>query len=111
MTGNIYQKLAARTINENLTDDSKLYHALFGMVSEIGEIHSLYQKFYQGHGRPSDEHVKKELGDLLWFICELCTVKHWSLEDIMMLNIEKLTRRYPDGFDVERSKHRAAGDI
>lgn len=110
MTGNEYQKLAARTMNEELTFKEEELHALHGMVGEIGEIHSIYQKMYQGH-RFDEGHLMKELGDLLWFIAEYCTSKNWDLEDIMKLNINKLKERYPDGFDEEQSLHRKAGDI
>lgn len=110
MTGNEYQELAARTINKNLTVREKEYHALHGMVGEIGEIHSIYQKKYQGHPICID-HLKKELGDLLWFIAEYCTSYCWNLEDIMQMNIDKLKARYPEGFDVEHSLHREEGDV
>lgn len=110
MLGNEYQKLAARTINPDLTCDGLENHALHGMVGEIGEIHSLYQKIYQGH-KIDDEHLKKEVGDLLWFVAEYCTAMNWSLEDVMQLNINKLRARFPEGFEVDRSLHRAAGDI
>ena len=110
MTGNEYQKLASRTIGKTMTPIEKEFHALHGMVGEIGELHSLYQKKYQGHTM-SEEHAKKELGDLLWFVAEYCTAVGWDLEDIMELNIEKLRARYPDGFDVEKSLHRKEGDI
>lgn len=110
MTGNYYQKLAARTINTDLSRIEKEYHALHGMVGEIGELHSIYQKSYQGHGL-NFEHMKKELGDLLWFVAEYCTTMNWELEEIMQLNIEKLLNRYPDKFDAEKSLHRAEGDI
>lgn len=110
MTGNEYQELAARTINKGLTFEEQKFHALHGMVGEIGEIHSIYQKMYQGHAFEVD-HVKKEFGDLLWFIAEYCTAKGWSLDDIMRMNIDKLKERYPDGFKAEQSLHRKAGDI
>lgn len=110
MTGNEYQNLAARTIDKSLCGLKKEYHALHGMVGEIGELHSLYQKAFQGHEFEED-HAKKELGDLLWFIAEYCTAKGWDLEEIMGLNIAKLIARYPDGFEVEKSLHRKAGDI
>lgn len=110
MTGNEYQKLASRTIPNEFEDIEKEFHALHGMVGEIGELHSIYQKVYQGHDF-SEEHAKKELGDLLWFIAEYCTAFNWSLEDIMRMNIDKLLARYPDGFDADHSLHRAKGDI
>ena len=110
MDASIYQTLAARTINRELSPAAMKYHALHGMSSEIGELHGLYQKVYQGH--PLDvEHEKKEVGDLLWFIAEFSTVKGWDLSEIMELNIEKLKARYPDGFEAKRSLNRKEGDI
>lgn len=110
MTGNEYQKLAARTINQGLTSEGQKHHALHGMVGEIGEIHSIYQKLYQGHSFEVD-HMKSEVGDLLWFIAEYCTAKGWLLNDIMQTNIDKLKVRYPEGFDEDKSLHRAKEDI
>ena len=110
MRMNEYQALAARTINMNLDDLQMSFHALHGMVGEIGEIHSLYQKTYQGHEMKAG-HVKKELGDLLWFISEYCTALGWDLEDVAQMNIDKLKARYPEGFSEDKSLHRKEGDI
>lgn len=110
MTLNEYQKLASRTMSDDLTPIGQERHALHGMVGEIGEIHSIYQKIYQGH-KPSDEHKKKELGDLMWFIAEYCTANCWDLDEIATMNIEKLKARYPEGFNAEQSLNRAEGDI
>jgi transcriptional regulator with XRE-family HTH domain len=110
MTLNEYQKAAARTMNPKLYPEQQANHALHGMVGEIGEIHSLYQKSYQGH--PVEcAHLKKELGDLLWFIAEYCTAMGWTLEDVAQLNIDKLKARYPEGFSADKSLHRKEGDI
>lgn len=110
MTGKEYQDLAGRTINDELYDYEMEMHALCGMVGEIGEIHSLYQKTYQGHIF-EEEHAKKELGDLMWFIAEYCTAMNWELDEIMEMNIDKLRKRYPDGFKSEQSLNRKKGDI
>lgn len=107
---NEYQHLAARTINEELKRDELRKHALHGMVSEIGELHGIYQKVFQNHPI-SEEHLKKEIGDLLWFIAEYCTAMEWNMGEVAKMNIEKLIARYPDGFDSQRSIHRLAGDI
>ena len=105
LRANEYQELAARTINTKLSSYATEMHALHGMVGEIGEIHSIYQKTYQGH--PFDEEeLKKELGDLLWFIAEYCTACNFTLEDVAKTNIEKLKARYPEGFSTERSVNR-----
>lgn len=110
MLVNEYQRLAARTISKGMGKASMEMHALHGMVGEIGELHSLYQKAYQGH-EWDEEHAKKELGDLCWFIAEYCTANGWELEDVMQRNIDKLKKRYPEGFEAERSLHRQEGDV
>lgn len=107
---NRYQALASRTIGKDMTSKQKELHALHGMVGEIGELHSIYQKYYQGH-QMSEEHMKKELGDLLWFVAEYCTARRWKLQEVANLNIEKLKARYPEGFEVNRSLFREEGDI
>lgn len=109
MDANKYQSLAMRTCNiEN--KKHKIEHALHGMVSEIGEIHGIYQKEYQGHDI-DPRHLFKEVGDLLWFIAEFVDAHDWCLSTVMMANIEKLKKRYPNGFEEERSLHREEGDI
>ena len=110
MTGNEYQRLAARTIRKGATRDEMEQHALHGLVGEIGELHSIYQKFYQGHDLNYD-HCFSEVSDICWFIAEYCTAFDVQLDDVFQYNIEKLRRRYPEGFDEERSLHRATNDI
>ena len=110
MTFKEYQELANRTVPTQIPIEQEC-QALHGMVAEIGELHSIYQKRYQGHLDVSDEHRKKELGDLLWFIAEYCTGCGWSLDEVARLNIDKLKSRYPKGFESERSIHRDEGDI
>lgn len=110
MTGNEYQKMAARTVDQKLTPVEQELHALYGMVGEIGELHSIYQKVFQGHPMEK-EHLEKEVGDLLWFVAEYCGALGWDLEDVMELNIQKLLKRYPDGFEAEKSLHRLQGDV
>ena len=110
MTFKEYQELAGRTM-PTVTLYELEFHALFGLVGEIGELHSIYQKRFQGHTEDTEEHRKKELGDLLWFAAEYCTSQDWSLDEIARLNIDKLKARYPKGFESERSIHRAEGDI
>ena len=107
---NEYQRLATRTIDREMMPWEIQSHALHGMVAEIGELHGIYQKVYQGHEADID-HLKKELGDLLWFVAEYCTGSEWDLSEIAQLNIDKLKARYPEGFDPEKSLHRKEGDI
>lgn len=103
-----YQELARRTQSKEMTYNDMLYHALFGMCSELGEIHSIFQHFYQGEGMDGERKAAlvSEAGDLLWFLSEFCDALSITMDDIANANINKLRRRYPYGFDVERSAHR-----
>lgn len=107
---NDYQELSRRTQSTELSLEDKRRHALFGLCSEVGEIHSIFQHEYQG--KPADkEKVIDECGDLLWFLCELCDSFFINLSDVMEYNINKLKARYPQGFDVERSERRHESEL
>lgn len=110
ITPNDYQKMAAQFINEGLTATEQTLHGVLGLTSEAGEVSGLFQKFYQGHVI-KHEHLKKELGDCLWMIAEICTSTGWDMSEIMAMNISKLKARYPNGFSTEKSLHRKDGDI
>ena len=107
MTLNEYQDLAARTINHELSDAETLLHALHEIAAECGEIHSLFQKVYQGH-EMDDHKLMLEVGDLIWGAAEFCTAKGWKLDDVANANIAKLKDRYPDGFSKGKSLYRDA---
>lgn len=106
MNMNEYQDLARRTQNPELEDYERLLHALFGIGSECGEILGLYQKVFQRHELDEDK-VIDEMGDLMWFVAELCDCLKVEMDFVGKHNIDKLLKRYPgDGFDAERSIHR-----
>ena len=111
MTGTEYQNLAMRTaaIPEENTDD-RMKHGAFGLASEAGEVCGILQKVYQGHER-DNTHMAKELGDCLWMIAEICSAIGITMDEVMQMNIDKLKARYPQGFEAEKSLHRAEGDI
>lgn len=120
MTGNEYQKLAMRTCSFDINSERSIqkdserfdaiHHGVFGLCSEAGEVASIYQKSYQGH--PVEiEHLKKELGDCMWMIAEICSAYGIELDEVMKTNIEKLKKRYPNGFEPYRSLNRDIGDI
>lgn len=110
MTLDTYQELAARTINTELSLPETIEHAYLTVGTEASEILDIFKKRLQGH--PVDyRHVLSEAGDVLWGLAELATALGERLSDVALHNIEKLRKRYPDGFDPERSMHRAPGDI
>lgn len=110
MTLSEYQILAARTINKDLSKGAKINHALFGLSAEAGEVTGIFQKKLQGH--PIDlDHLKKEIGDCMWMLAELCTANGIEMQEACEMNIAKLKERYPDGFNTEQSIHRGVSDI
>lgn len=110
MTLNEYQLAAQRTSNTT-TFAAKVENGLLGLFGEGGECADLLKKFmFQGH-RLDKQHMAKELGDVLWYVAEIATGLEMTMDEIAQRNIEKLKARYPDGFDPERSQHRAAGDV
>lgn len=111
LTANEYQKLAMRTCSIPYEHEREmLLHATTGLASEAGEFAGLLQKTYQGH-EYDREHAIKELGDCCWMIAEACTALDVMMEEVMLCNINKLKKRFPEGFDPERSLHRAKGDV
>lgn len=100
-----YQYMAARTINPDLDQYRTLLHAVHEIAAECGEIHALFQKTYQGHAMDLTE-LQLEVGDLLWGIAEICTAMRWELSAVARANIDKLLKRYPDGFSSDRSVNR-----
>lgn len=111
MTPNEYQKLAMRTAPKGCSSSDYILNSALGLTGEAGEFADIVKKcVFQGH--PYDhEHLKKELGDILWYVAMACEGVGTSIETVMELNIDKLQARYPDGFDSERSQHRVEGDI
>lgn len=106
ITLNEYQDMASRTINGSMSPNEMTQHALYGMGSELGELYSIFQHMLQERSSVDCSELKKELGDLMWFVAEFATANCWSLNEIAQKNIEKLMKRYPDGFSEERSKNR-----
>lgn len=105
MEFNEYQEQARRTQRSDLPIWALREHALYGLTSEVGEVMGLHQKVHQGH--PMDETaLRLEIGDVMWFIAELCDVYGWSMSDIAAANIEKLRNRYRERFSVEESVNR-----
>lgn len=106
MTINEYQKLAMVTKNPELSGRELLINSVMGLCGESGEVIDLVKK-HVSHGHPLNrEKLIDELGDVAWYLAECATVLEVPLEDILARNIEKLKKRYPEGFSSERSINR-----
>ena len=106
MTVNEYQKLAMTTLNPALNKKDVLINGVMGLCGESGEAIDIVKKWLaQGHELDKQK-LAKELGDIAWYLAETATALDMDLEDVFSANIEKLRKRYPEGFDSQRSIQR-----
>jgi NTP pyrophosphatase (non-canonical NTP hydrolase) len=93
----------------------RLLTAAVGMSAEAGEFTEVVKKIvFQGKPVNNDNlfHLKRELGDIMWYVMQACIGLDVSLEEIVEMNVEKLLSRYPEGaFDVHFSENRKEGDV
>jgi NTP pyrophosphatase (non-canonical NTP hydrolase) len=93
----------------------RLLTAAVGMSAEAGEFTEIVKKMVF-QGKPVNEenlfHLKRELGDIMWYVSQACIGLDISLEEVIQMNFEKLSARYPEGaFTIERSENRKEGDL
>jgi NTP pyrophosphatase (non-canonical NTP hydrolase) len=96
------------------TEFSQLLTASIGMQAESGEFSEVIKKIiFQGKEFNEQErfHLMRELGDVLWYWVQGCTALGYTPQQVMEENINKLEKRYPNGFEVTRSEVRKEGDI
>lgn len=106
MTINEYQKLAMRTLNPKLDKKDVLINGVMGLCGESGEAIDIVKKHLaQGHELDKDALIK-ELGDIAWYLAETATVLEVDLEEVLSRNIDKLKKRYPEGFSTDKSVNR-----
>ncbi len=106
MTVNAYQKLAMQSLNPALSKKDMLINGVMGLCGESGEAIDLVKKhLHQGHDLDREK-LAKELGDIAWYLAETAYALDISLEDILRGNLDKLKKRYPEGFDSRRSVDR-----
>lgn len=103
---NEYQKLAMVTLNKKLNKKEMLTNSVMGLCGESGEACDLVKK-HLFHGHELDrEALIKELGDVAWYLAEAAAALDISLDEVFERNIEKLKKRYPEGFSEEKSINR-----
>ena len=102
-------------LEANGANVTQLMTAALGLTAEAGEFTEVVKKIVF-QGKPYNEenafHMKRELGDICWYLAQACMALDTSFDEIMQMNYEKLSARYPEGaFDVYRSENRKEGDL
>lgn len=113
-----FAQLLARMSELEAQDDAdvpRLMTAAFGISAEAGEFTEVVKKIFLQGKQYNEEnvfHMKRELGDICWYMAQACMALDTSFEELMQMNFEKLSARYPEGsFDVWRSENRKEGDL
>lgn len=103
---NEYQKLAPRTLSYLSSQEENDLHMVLGMFTEVAEIADVFKKSLAYDKKIDWVNVKEEIGDVMWYIANLCELHEWSLEEILQTNIDKLKARYPEKFTNEKALNR-----
>lgn len=103
---NEYQKLAMTTLNPKLVKKDVLINGVMGLCGESGEVIDIVKKHLaQGHELDKEKMID-ELGDVAWYLAETAYCLDVDLETVLTRNIDKLKKRYPEGFDENKSINR-----
>ena len=113
-----YAALLTRMNKLELEDDcnlSQLLTAALGLTAESGEFTEIVKKIIL-QGKPYNEdnvfHMKRELGDICWYIAQACMALDTTFDEIIEMNVDELKKRYPGGeFNVHQSENRKEGDL
>lgn len=132
---NEYQKLAIKTNNNNsfktlmefisnrncICDEveninefnrkSSIIDSLLGLSGEVGEVVDILKKNIFHKKELDKEHLISEMGDVMWYMALLAESIGTDLNYVMNKNIEKLSKRYPNGFNFDRANNREENDI
>lgn len=104
MTINEYQEAALRTANDY--GKELITECALGLSGEAGEVTDLIKKWrFQGHKLRTDK-IIEELGDVAWYIAVMAAALNVELDTVLQHNVDKLKKRYPEGFSQERSINR-----
>ena len=102
----LYPLLVEKTRRSDLSVDEQMKNASMGLAGEAGEVVDIIKKYaYQGHELEVEELID-ELGDVMYYLCWLCILLQIDFSEICFNNMNKLTKRYPNGFEEERSINR-----
>ncbi len=104
---NEYQKEAMKSLNPSLNNDEVLLNGVMGLCGESGEVIDILKKHLsQGHELNRDKMIE-ELGDVAWYLAETAYALDVDLDTVLRKNLDKLKKRYPEGFSVTDSINRS----
>ena len=92
-------------------DFGGILNACLGLSGEVGETVDLVKKWIFHESKLDEVHLKKEIGDIMWYVACMCYSFGFDLDEILQMNIDKHLKRYPNGFNIQDANNRRAEDI
>ena len=97
---NTYQTESRKTWG-TIPMDHPIVYPTIGLINEAGEVAGKIKKIFRGqNGQITEENrrsLKSELGDVLWYLTQICTELDLTLEEVAETNIAKLSSRQERG--------------
>ena len=107
----VFQEEALRSMRNDLPYEAICSNMCMGLAGETGETVDIFKKhIYQGKDLDIND-VIEEIGDILWYIANLCNVNKITMKECMESNVEKLRKRYPNGFSIKDALERADKNV
>lgn len=98
-----YQELCKKTARKFDTDEKEILTWGLGITGEAGDVASCIKKTF-AQDNDQKEGIKENLGDMLWYTAMICNFFNWDLEEVLKGNVDKLAKRYPQGFKIEDAR-------
>jgi len=92
-----YQELCKKTAKKFETNEKEILTWGLGIVGEAGDIAGCIKKTF-AHDNDQRTGIRENIGDALWYAAMICNFFNWNFEEVLNENIEKLKKRFPDGF-------------
>ena len=99
-----YQELCKRTAKKFDTKKEEAMTWGLGIAGEAGDIAGCIKKVFAHENKEVEEGIKENIGDTLWYMAMLCNVFDWDLKKILDENVDKLAKRYPEGFTLKNAQ-------
>ena len=101
-----FQLKSTRTLNQALPKDMNIVNMCLGAYGEFSEVSELIKKHLFHYHKLDQGHLAEEIGDVMFYLVNLATIFNFNMEDILQANVDKLKKRYPDGFTAKASVER-----
>ncbi len=92
-----YQLLCRATAKKFEDSEKEILTWGLGIAGEAGDVASCIKKTF-AHDNDQRAGIRENIGDTLWYTAMICNFFDWDMQEILEENIEKLKKRFPNGF-------------